>query len=1117
MNDNAWNVTVDTTSSPPVLLDLEGDGVLDIVVGDTSGKVTVYDAEGNMGWQVGAIQSSIVGLAGVEAPTTSILALSSGGVLASIDGLGQEAWAIDLGSECDRPFAAGDVDGDLEMEVVVTLADGRILLVDTHEVMKRHWPMAGHDQRNTRALSSDDDGQQPVQVKWSSHMFGPSMVLVGDIDGDGPREVIGFHGPGASKGDMYIWEANGKIRTNMSMGSYIAPPLLADVAGNQGKEIITPTISGVQARKGDMTLVWDHPMGDPVSVAAADVMGDGRYEVFVGNVTGDIVALYAENGTPIWNDKLGAELLSMAVADLASDGTAEAIMVTGNNIMYIRNATDGAPRWASKVLTGLPVPPVIADLDGDASTDIVIGTDQGQLMAYSGDGDDMWETTLQGAILSLMAIHGDDGGMDLAVVTDAQAFHLVDGDNGSMIRKISIPEVGNGTETTAVVLGPEDMFTIVLYLEGVLLFIEKDGNVVLRMDTNAKGPPRFDDLDRDGMVEMVYGVSDHLVAREMGAGPGPLSPWAMAGHDAGRTYNPFSFDGLFLPDLLIGPEAISFDPPLINEDGTHTVQVEFRNNGPVATGPFTINVTSEHSKVTSIDIASLPPFTEANVTFPWAVVYENQTLKVELDRDDTVKEVDETNNIAKRPLFMNMAPEAKAGPDRRVEPGVQVGFDGTGSSDPDGTIINYTWDLDDGGMAYGPIVIHTFDSSGIFNVTLMVTDRYGLTDIDNATIRVNFAPLFLEWSPKAGLSINEGEFIDFYIMATDPDGDQITIDWYLDGTKMAEGPTWSFWADYSSAGARKVKAVASDGNLSSTHEWDINIMGSIRLIESATPDSPVAVPQGSSETFTVVLSQGAQGSAIEWALDGDPVQVGKDTFRLHVGETSKGKYELMVELTGDNGRDFHVWDIIIGPVEDKVGIRWAYPEGQKVHTNAGDPVWFGISAEGGDIQWYIDGVAVLGDSGPGFKFDHWANTSYNVTVRVSSAKASVSRSWDVTVNHPPLPVINASKVLVGKGKKVKFDAGASRDHEAKGNISSYSWDFGDGKGDVGRHTSHSYGEAGTYKVTLTVTDGEGLSAEASVNIMVRAEPETTPGFTSPILIFTFLSILIMMRRRRPVI
>ena len=57
-----------------------------------------------------------------------------------------------------------------------------------------------------------------------------------------------------------------------------------------------------------------------------------------------------------------------------------------------------------------------------------------------------------------------------------------------------------------------------------------------------------------------------------------------------------------------------------------------------------------------------------------------------------------------------------------------------------------------------------------------------------------------------------------------------------------------------------------------------------------------------------------------------------------------------------------------------------------------------------------------------------------------------------------------------------------------GKISHYFWDFGDGKSATGAITLHRYGQPGTYTVTLTVWDEQGVSSQKSVPLMVVTRP-----------------------------
>jgi PKD repeat protein len=74
---------------------------------------------------------------------------------------------------------------------------------------------------------------------------------------------------------------------------------------------------------------------------------------------------------------------------------------------------------------------------------------------------------------------------------------------------------------------------------------------------------------------------------------------------------------------------------------------------------------------------------------------------------------------------------------------------------------------------------------------------------------------------------------------------------------------------------------------------------------------------------------------------------------------------------------------------------------------------------------------------------------------------------------------------------VLFDAGAS---QPQGGIESYDWNFGDGNRGSGRTTSHEYSMAGTYVVTLTITDAYGRSASTSQAISVGAGTNPSAAF-----------------------
>lgn len=83
-----------------------------------------------------------------------------------------------------------------------------------------------------------------------------------------------------------------------------------------------------------------------------------------------------------------------------------------------------------------------------------------------------------------------------------------------------------------------------------------------------------------------------------------------------------------------------------------------------------------------------------------------------------------------------------------------------------------------------------------------------------------------------------------------------------------------------------------------------------------------------------------------------------------------------------------------------------------------------------------------------------------------------------TGNRNPVAQVTANCTALS----CNFDGSGSSDVD--GNITDYSWSFGDGSTGNGAQVSHSYGNNGTYQVTLTVTDDKGATGSKTVDVSV---------------------------------
>jgi hypothetical protein len=163
------------------------------------------------------------------------------------------------------------------------------------------------------------------------------------------------------------------------------------------------------------------------------------------------------------------------------------------------------------------------------------------------------------------------------------------------------------------------------------------------------------------------------------------------------------------------------------------------------------------------------------------------------------------------------APVANAGLDRTGDEGAGITFDGSGSFDPDGDPLTYTWDFGDGGTGTGAFPTHAYADDGVYTVTLTVDDGNGGTSTDTAVVTVrNVAPVAGVTVPTTGV---RGQSRTFTLTATDPSAvDQAApfgyrIDWG-DGTPVGaatgSGAGTTASHTYTAAGTYTVRVRATD-------------------------------------------------------------------------------------------------------------------------------------------------------------------------------------------------------------------------------------------------------------------------------------------------------------------
>ncbi|MDH3767393.1 MAG: PQQ-dependent sugar dehydrogenase, partial [Gammaproteobacteria bacterium] len=108
---------------------------------------------------------------------------------------------------------------------------------------------------------------------------------------------------------------------------------------------------------------------------------------------------------------------------------------------------------------------------------------------------------------------------------------------------------------------------------------------------------------------------------------------------------------------------------------------------------------------------------------------------------------------------------------------LEVSFSSVGSFDPDGDPISYRWDFESDGIddAFTPDAVHTYQTPGIVNAQLVVSDPLGAESFGNVAIHAgnNIAEVDFV-APLEGSLFEWNEFVDVEVSVTDEEDGSIS-------------------------------------------------------------------------------------------------------------------------------------------------------------------------------------------------------------------------------------------------------------------------------------------------------------------------------------------------------
>lgn len=446
----------------PLLVDVDADGVLDVIQASGGGWVTALHGDGSTIWA-----AHVESLEEIDdaLPSSHSAALAYGEI------------GVAMYAPIAATPAAGDLDGDGGVDIVVATMRGAVHVFDAMGAPRAGFPVLLDPVLLTDPAYQIDDGILGAPV-------------LSDLDGDGRLDIlaVGFDGK------VYAWTPDGTVlegwpvvpRWDAAIAGrehIISSPAVGDLDGDGLPEVVFGTNEAIDdehaplfAYHGDGSPLAGWPVrmwgystdvlpvvgeGMPESAAISDLDGDGAPEVIAHSI-GGAVSVFAPDGSTILEtdtnrSSYGAKsnvgdtsvlplINSPSVGDVDRDGVLD--IVTGaTGIGYMLGGMSQGERidfdqmvaaWSGvdgsflagwpRVVDDLPffLNPAIGDIDGDRAMEVIAGTGGGLAHAWNADGEEPsgWPKLVGGWVIASPAIGDIDGDGLLDVVLGTRDGYL---------------------------------------------------------------------------------------------------------------------------------------------------------------------------------------------------------------------------------------------------------------------------------------------------------------------------------------------------------------------------------------------------------------------------------------------------------------------------------------------------------------------------------------------------------------------------------------------------------------------------------------------------------------------------------------------------------------------
>jgi PKD repeat protein len=443
-------------------------------------------------------------------------------------------------------------------------------------------------------------------------------------------------------------------------------------------------------------------------------------------------------------------------------------------------------------------------------------------------------------------------------------------------------------------------------------------------------------------------------------------------------------------------------------------------------------------------------------------------------------------NCELRPSAGSITPSFSVPSPGSTPVGQSVSFNPSGSTHTN-TISSATWDFADGSTTFKSggsslaAASHSYAVAGKYTIKLTLVDDRGNLQSASQQITIGSAPVaafsFTPSQPSVGSPVNfDGSG------SSDPDSGISITDY-----------TWDFGDGSTGTGAKPPHSYASVG----TYTVKLTVTNSLGLTNATSQQVTVV---GLTPAFTINNTHPAVGEQVSFDASASTDTSGTITnyawsfgdgssgtgVSAHHTYTGAGPYTVTLTLTDSNNQTNTVsHQLVVGsppaaaftvsPVQPLEGSAATFDGTESSDPDSG----VAITA----YSWDFGDGSSAGGWTPVHTYGNAGTYTVKLTV-TNSLGLSNTTSQQLTVNdEQPVAGFVVRTAHPAANVPVVFDGSLSSDPD--GSIPSYAWNFGDGSSaGSGATPSHTYKTAGTYTVTLKITDSSGLNASTTQAIVV---------------------------------